>query len=487
MLPSLSPPNERYMDPPRTPPTKAMRTQGKAVTHTELHRAVLRNNGDLVRRVLLRGAGPWGHANVRDWWGRTPLHRAAERNYIPILIELIQRGGADVNAQETQWLRTSLHVAAERGFDEACASLLAHGADPNLVDRQGWSPLLLACEKGHAIICQHLLEAGSRVEVRSNQDMNALHLACRDGNIAIVRLLLDVRKRPHNNSDVEARSVTKDGVTTPLHLAARGGHEDCVRALLEQSADVNVRDHMGWAPLHAAAWYCHVQAAAVLMGHPTCKLDIVSIEGETAYDLARRRKRQGELEMDRKVKKEIPAHMRAGAKVAFSLFGQKQQIEQKLLDEKNKKIADDLELQVRRSLAFFRTAYTDRDAAMRAAAHAATMSGHSPTTMVATTEGMDGPVTALVVVDRKEEEDGSSSVLDWENGLREVREKMQGTVGRLLAEQKWAKSAGLGAMIELLQHAERTCEAAARTTAASVSLKNGEIFFCHLSLSLSDF
>ena len=87
---------------------------------------------------------------------------------------------------------------------------------------------------------------------------------------------------------------------------------------------------------------------------------------------------------------------------------------------------------------------------------------------------------------RVREEDGSSSVLDWENGLREVREKMQVTVGRLLAEQKWAKSAGLGAMIELLQHAERTCEAAARTTAASVSLKNGENFLS-LSLSLSDF
>jgi hypothetical protein len=40
MLPTLSPDNERYMEPPKTPPSKAIRTKGKSVSHSELHRAV---------------------------------------------------------------------------------------------------------------------------------------------------------------------------------------------------------------------------------------------------------------------------------------------------------------------------------------------------------------------------------------------------------------------------------------------------------------
>jgi ankyrin repeat protein len=295
MLPTLSPDNERYMEPPKTPPSKAIRTKGKSVSHSELHRAVLRNNSDLVRRILLRGAGPWGHANSVDWWGRTPLHRAAERGYAPILLELIGRGGADVNAQETQWLRTSLHISAERGLTKIITILLSRGALPNILDRQNVSPLMLAIEQGHDAICEQLLEAGTKVEWRNNQDMTALHIACKMGNENVVRMLVNVRKRPNNNSDVEARCTTKDGITTPLHLSAVGGHAGCVRALLEQSADVNVRNHMGWSPLHCTAWYSNVQAAAALMSHPTCKLDIRSIEGETAYDLIRRRKRQGQL------------------------------------------------------------------------------------------------------------------------------------------------------------------------------------------------
>jgi ankyrin repeat protein len=448
------------MDPPKTPPTKAQRKKGKAVTHSELHRAVLRNNADLVRRVLLRGAGPWGHANARDWWGRTPLHRASERGFVLVLLELIERGGADVNAQETQWLRTSLHMAAERGFSQVVKVLLAHGANPNLVDRQKASPLMLAIEHGDASICEQLLDAGSRVNLRNNQDMNALHIACQEGNEKILRMLVNVRKRPNNNSDVEARCVTKEGVTTPLHLAAKIGNAGCVRALLEQAAEVNVRNHMGWSPLHVTAWYSHVQAAAVLMAHPTCKLDIISKEGETAYDLAQRRKRQGPLTKDCIERKPIPAHLGTNATAALSFFGQEQQTKQHTLNATIKAREDAIEKQARQSLAFFRTAYTDREAAIRSALHAQTMSNNVAVDEVVQSEYHHGT---------PEDDNVVQGELDWEHNLNDIRNQIQAAAGKLMIEQKWAKSAGLNEMIELLHRAEKTCSAAMRTTAASIA------------------
>ena len=47
-------------------------------------------------------------------------------------------------------------------------------------------------------------------------------------------------------------SQTLKGVT-PLMFAARGGHLDCVRLLLENNADIETEDAEGWTALHYAA------------------------------------------------------------------------------------------------------------------------------------------------------------------------------------------------------------------------------------------
>lgn len=40
---------------------------------------------------------------------------------------------------------------------------------------------------------------------------------------------------------------------TPLHLAAKEGHIETVKALLEHGAQVNAQNLYGWTPLHVAA------------------------------------------------------------------------------------------------------------------------------------------------------------------------------------------------------------------------------------------
>ena len=64
MLPAIATP-ERDMV--KTPPSKAVRLRGKAVTHTELHKAVLRDNV-ILRAERPRGADH-GARQCTDWWG----------------------------------------------------------------------------------------------------------------------------------------------------------------------------------------------------------------------------------------------------------------------------------------------------------------------------------------------------------------------------------------------------------------------------------
>ena len=63
-----------------------------------------------------------------------------------------------------------------------------------------------------------------------------LHEAARHGHAELVRLLLERGAR------VNARSGTG---RTALHLAAEEGHADVVRVLVDSGADVSIRDGRG--------------------------------------------------------------------------------------------------------------------------------------------------------------------------------------------------------------------------------------------------
>lgn len=89
---------------------------------------------------------------------------------------------------------------------------------------------------------------------------SALHLAARHSDAATVRALL-----------ADARCVAgvnvRDGTGwTPLHLAARAGRADVVRALVEKGAEVDAQDGRGGTPLHRALCHGQGDAAAALIG-----------------------------------------------------------------------------------------------------------------------------------------------------------------------------------------------------------------------------
>jgi len=84
-----------------------------------------------------------------------------------------------------------------------------------------------------------------------------------------------------------------------LHFAARDGHLEVVKLLLERGVDPNVRNNHDSTPLHYAAKKCHVDVARVLLDHgadPTIRdnkgrtpLDIGSECPEEFIEMLRRR------------------------------------------------------------------------------------------------------------------------------------------------------------------------------------------------------
>ena len=87
--------------------------------------------------------------NSRELGGWTPLHIAASQNEISIqIIQILIREGAQIDAKDDEgW--TPLHGAAWEGHESVVTTLLDAGADYNLVNRSGESPIDLARQAQH--------------------------------------------------------------------------------------------------------------------------------------------------------------------------------------------------------------------------------------------------------------------------------------------------------------------------------------------------
>lgn len=77
--------------------------------------------------------------------------------------------GADVNHSDSDG-RTALHVAAfcvqkSTGHSDIVACLLNHGANPNLPDSEGITPLLGASNSGNYLVCELCLESDADVNM----------------------------------------------------------------------------------------------------------------------------------------------------------------------------------------------------------------------------------------------------------------------------------------------------------------------------------
>jgi ankyrin repeat protein len=176
---------------------------------------------------------------------------------------------------------TLLHRTASWSQDDALEVmrlLLAHGADVNVKDLMGMTPLHLVAESWYPLVdvsepIQMLMQSGANIDAANNAGRVALHLALRRSCVSAVELLLYHGADP-NKVDYQRRS--------PLYYAMKSCRSsEMVTLLLEHGADLKTEDHRGDSPLHYALHYDRSPEMVQLLLQHGADLNHVNRNGRT--------------------------------------------------------------------------------------------------------------------------------------------------------------------------------------------------------------
>ena len=166
-----------------------------------------------------------------------------------------------VDVASTSSGHTSLHEAVAGTKCLAAAKLLlSKGADPCAVDPRdgGMAPLHQAVANGAEPIALELLHAGADVRGKTAAEgLTPLHLAARGGHDALARLLIA--------RGGEVNACANDG-RTPLHLAAKHGRENTAKILLDNGADAKAKDKKFLTADYEAAKAKHPRVVELILG-----------------------------------------------------------------------------------------------------------------------------------------------------------------------------------------------------------------------------
>ena len=168
------------------------------------------------------------------------------------MVELLISHGAYVSMKQVEGF-TPLHFAAKKAKTSTARVLLQNKADPNCQTKLKDTPLILAVdliedEKKQREMVELLISHGAEVNMKQGKGFTPLHYAAQKTKTSTAKVLLQ------NKADPNCRTEERD---TPLILAVsfikdEGKQREMVKLLLEHNADPGLHNSKNKTLLHYA-------------------------------------------------------------------------------------------------------------------------------------------------------------------------------------------------------------------------------------------
>ncbi|XP_061730024.1 serine/threonine-protein phosphatase 6 regulatory ankyrin repeat subunit B isoform X2 [Cydia pomonella] len=295
--------------------------------HMELVSTLLSNHArvdvfDVEGRSALHLAAEHGYLQVCDALltnkafinskarnGRTALHLAAMNGYAHLVKFLIRDHNAMIDVL-TLKKQTPLHLAAASGQIEVCKLLLELGANIDATDELGQKPIHAAAQNNYSEVVQLFLQQHPNLVMATTKDGNTCaHIAAIQGSVKVIEELMKFDR----TGVISARNKLND--STPLQLAAEGGHADVVRVLVRAGASCTDENRAGLTAVHLAAEHGHTNVLDVMRSTNTLRISSKKL-GLTPLHIAAY---YGQAETVRELLSHVPGTVKSEAPTGVSL------------------------------------------------------------------------------------------------------------------------------------------------------------------------
>ena len=157
----------------------------------------------------------------------------------------------------------SLHQAVVDGDIDQVNLLISKGADVNMQNRMGWTPLHTAIQNRRQALIEPLIAKGANVNAKDNRGQTPLHIAVNLGQKEVVELLIA------KGADVNVMGSRGDNA---LSLAQRRGNKEIIDLLVKHGAkEPSPEDLMGDRYYEGANPYQDYEAQQIQRGTRTIR------------------------------------------------------------------------------------------------------------------------------------------------------------------------------------------------------------------------
>lgn len=207
--------------------------------------------------------------NLKERGFEKTLNYACAVNDIIQIKEILKNIKPTQLNKKASYFGTSLHIACDDNNIDIVRLLLTAGADPEIKDVSGNTPLAIAIERGYEDLAYFLINAGADIYTLGVHRTTMIHLACIKCSRQMVEYLI--------NKGLDVNALASDKRSALIYTTNNnGGNIEAAKALIENRINP---DHFSLG-FNEACWRGNPDIARLLLTHGANKSIIMGKTGK---------------------------------------------------------------------------------------------------------------------------------------------------------------------------------------------------------------